>query len=156
MKKFLYRTFWGGRGAWGLLFLRLAAGAALMLHGWPKMQNPFGWMPPEAPIPGVLQFLAAFSEFGGGLALILGLLTPIAAFGIACTMAVATLMVHLTQGHPFVAARGGPSYEIALVYFAVALLMMLAGSGVLSLDYLLFGRGSRFASADTTAFRSTP
>jgi len=155
MKNFLYRTFWGGRGAWGLLFLRLAAGAALMLHGWPKMQNPFGWMPPEAPIPGVLQFLAAFSEFGGGLALILGLLTPIAAFGIACTMAVATLMVHLTQGHPFVASGGGPSYELALVYLAIALLMMLAGPGVLSPDYLLFGRGSRVASADTTAFRST-
>jgi len=59
-----------------LLFLRLIAGTAFMFHGWGKIQHPLNWMGPEAPVPGVLQFLAAFSEFGGGLAWILGLLTP--------------------------------------------------------------------------------
>jgi len=43
----------------------------------------------QASVPGFLQGLAALSEFGGGLALIAGLLTPLAAFGIACTMVVA-------------------------------------------------------------------
>src|SRR5690348_9489814 len=121
MKK-LFGSFLGGRAALGLLIVRFIAGAALMFHGWGKIQTPFSWMPPDAPVPGFLQFLAALSEFGGGLALILGLLTPIAAFGIACTMAFALFAVHLKSGHPFVSMTGGPSYELAAAYLGTALL----------------------------------
>jgi putative oxidoreductase len=67
----------------GLLILRLVAGLAFMFHGYGKIQNPFGWMGPEAKVPGALQALAAMSEFGGGLAWMLGLLTPLASFGLA-------------------------------------------------------------------------
>ena len=42
---------------------------------------------PDAPVPGALQFLAFLSEFGGGIALLLGLLTPVAALGVLSTMA---------------------------------------------------------------------
>ena len=97
-------------------------------------------MPPDAPIPGFLQFLAALSEFGGGLALVLGLLTPIAAFGIFCTMAFAVFAVHVKSGHPFVATTGGPSYELAAAYLGTALLVIFAGPGKFSLDSLLFGK----------------
>jgi putative oxidoreductase len=136
----LFMPFVTGPGAVALLIMRLAIGSAFMLHGWPKIQNPFGWMPPGAPIPGFLQALAAVSEFGGGLAWILGLLTPIASFGILCTMAVAAY-THISRGDPFVASRPGtPSFELALAYFSVALVMMLAGPGRLSLDALLFGK----------------
>ena len=68
------------------------------------------------------------------------LLTPLASFLILCTMAVAAGMVHIPAGHPFVASTGGPSYEPALGYLAIALLLLLAGPGRLSLDWLLFGR----------------
>ena len=37
-----------GRGAVGLLLVRLVAGAAFLLHGSGKIQTPFSWMPPEA------------------------------------------------------------------------------------------------------------
>lgn len=146
----LFAPFIGGPGAVGLLALRVIAGLALMNHGWGKIQSPFGWMGPGAPVPGVLQFLAAFSEFFGGLALIVGLLTPLAAFGVLCTMAVAITTVHLKHGDPFVAQKGGPSYEPALGYLAVALLLMLAGPGALSLDALLFGkkRGGRIRASN--------
>src|SRR5687767_250152 len=73
----------------GLLVLRVVAGLAFMFHGYGKIQNPFGWMGPNATIPGIFQALAAISEFGGGLAWILGLVTPLASFGLACTMTVA-------------------------------------------------------------------
>ncbi|WP_435019124.1 DoxX family protein [Tundrisphaera sp. TA3] len=150
--RFLYGGFQGGPGAVGLLALRLVAGSAMMFHGWGKIQNPMGWMGPDAKVPGILQFLAAFSEFGGGLAWILGLLTPIAAFGILCTMAVATFMVHIPAGHPFVGKPGEPSYEPALGYLAIALALMLVGPGRLSLDYILFGkpRAPKAATPDAT------
>jgi putative oxidoreductase len=138
--KKLFGDFVGGRAALGLLILRLIAGAALMFHGWGKIQHPFSWMGPEAPVPGIFQALAALSEFGGGLALVIGLLTPIAAFGITCTMLFAVLAVHVRAGHPFVATSGGPSYELAAVYLAVALTALLAGPGKYSLDAVLFSK----------------
>jgi uncharacterized membrane protein YphA (DoxX/SURF4 family) len=81
-----------------LLFLRVVAGLAFTLHGWGKIQNPFGWMGPDGFAPGIFQALAALSEFGGGLAWILGLLTPLASLGIASTMAVAFSFHAIVRG----------------------------------------------------------
>ena len=144
----IFGQFIGARGAVGLFLLRLVMGSALILHGWPKIQHATSWMGPGAPVPGALQFLAAFSEFFGGLAFLSGLLTPIAALGVAATMLTALVTVHLKSGHPFVSPHG-PSYESALGYFAVAMLMMLTGPGQLSLDYLLFGRRQQTAESRT-------
>ncbi len=121
-----------------LLLIRFVAGLAFMLHGWGKIQNPFGWMGPDAFAPGFLQALAAISEFGGGLAWIIGLMTPLASAGIAATMAVAFYMHAVMSGDPFV-AKGGASYEFAALYFCVALLLIAIGPGRLSLDRQLFG-----------------
>ena len=127
----------------GLLVLRVVAGLAFMFHGWGKIKNPTGWMGPDASIPGVFQALAAISEFGGGLAWILGVLTPLASFGLACTMAVAIHMHAVILKQPFVAkGPGGGSYELAAIYFCVAFLLILAGPGRFSLDRILFGTKS--------------
>lgn len=69
----------------GLLALRAAAGLGLMIHGIPKIQNPFGWMGPDAAIPSLLLALAAVSEFLGGIGVAIGLLTRPAAFGMMST-----------------------------------------------------------------------
>jgi len=141
MKKLIdavWGQFLGGRAAWGLLAVRAVFGGALVLHGMQKMGNPTGWMGPDAPVPGFLQFLAFLSEFGGGLALLFGLLTPLASLGVISTMAVASLMAH--GAHPWVGAPGQPSKEAALGYLAVALLLLISGPGKLSLDSLVFGR----------------
>ncbi len=122
-----------------LLFLRVVAGVAFMLHGWGKIQNPFGWMGPDAFAPGIFQALAALSEFGGGLAWILGLLTPLASLGIASTMAVAFSFHAVVRGDPFVSMTGGPSFELAAIYFCIALLLIAAGPGRVSLDRSFFG-----------------
>lgn len=124
----------------GLLVLRLLAGVAFMFHGWGKIQSPFSWMPPEAGIPGFFQFLAALSEFGGGLAWIIGLLTPLASFGLACTMAVAVYFHAVKMGDPFIASGPGQgSYEPAALFFCISVLFMLAGPGRFSLDQLILG-----------------
>lgn len=120
------------------MLLRVITGAAFVLHGWPKIQNAFAWMGADAGIPGFVQALVALAEFGGGIGLILGLLTPIAALGIACVMLGAIFMVHVPKGDPFVGGEG--SYELPLVYLAVAIVLLLLGPGALALDRLLFGR----------------
>lgn len=97
-----------------LLIIRIIAGVAMIQHGWGKMHQPFSWMP-LSPIPGFFQFLAAFSEFGGGIAWIIGLVTPMVSMG------------------------GGSSYELAIIYFSLSLVLMLVGPGKFSLDTKIFG-----------------
>ena len=124
-----------------LLPVRVAAGAAFMFHGWTKIQDPLNWMPEGSEVPGILQALAAVSEFGGGLAWILGLLTPLASIGIASTMGVAVHMHAIVKQDPFVASSAEQgSFEPALVYFCLALLFFIAGPGRFSADQVAFGQ----------------
>ena len=117
----------------GLLAIRIVAGFAFVLHGWPKIRDPFAWM--GKVMPRLFQALAAVAEFGGGLAWIFGLLTPLASLGIACTMAVAIGRHVLVKRDPFV---GG--YELASVYFCIALLLLACGPGRFSLDWMWWAR----------------
>ena len=94
-----------------------------------------------------------FTSFVGAPGAV-GLLTPIAALGVAFTMLVAAYMGHISKGDPFVnpPGRQGGSWELASVYFAISLLLMLVGPGALSLDALLFGkkqRGGRVIASQT-------
>ena len=101
----IFGNYVRGRGAAGLLIVRLVFGLGIMLHGWQKIQSPggpFAWMKAEAHIPAFFQGLATLAEFGGGLGIILGLLTPLAALGLICNMLVAIFMVHVSNGDPFV------------------------------------------------------
>ncbi|MEW6128857.1 MAG: DoxX family protein [Acidobacteriota bacterium] len=144
MRRF-FPEFLGGWRATALLFMRAVMGVAFILHGLPKIQNPMNWMDAMglSNVPGFIQALAAVIEFGGGLALVLGLLTPLAALGIVCQMLGALILVHLPKGDSFVAtAPGQSSFEPALVYLALAGLLLAVGPGRYSLDYWLFGRGS--------------
>lgn len=122
-----------------LLILRLIVGVAFFLHGSGKIQTPFSWMPPEGmSIPPLFQLLAAISEFGGGVALLLGLLTPLASFGIGCTMTVAVYMHVMVRHDPFVNLTGGLSYEPALVYWGIAIVFLAMGPGKFSIDNFIF------------------
>ncbi len=122
-----------------LLLIRVITGTVFVFHGWPKIQMPFGWMGPEAPIPGIFQFLAALAEFGGGIALILGVLPP-RALGIGITMAVAVYLHMVVLKNPFANMTGAPSYELGLVYLGIAILLLAVGAGKFSLDAKLFGK----------------
>ncbi|WP_409478902.1 DoxX family protein [Pseudobdellovibrio sp. HCB154] len=120
-----------------LLLVRILMGVALIMHGWGKIQTPFSWMGPDAPVPGILQFLAALSEFGGGIALLLGLLTSLAMLGLFFTMAVAVHMHAVIKGDPFV---GG--YELAALYLVLAIMFIITGPGKFALDGKIFGNKS--------------
>jgi putative oxidoreductase len=139
MRKF-FPPFLNGAPAVGLLLVRLFMGVAFVLHSQSKIHNPLGWMGPHS-FPPVLQGLATLAEFGGGLALIFGLLTPLAALGIFCTMSVACLST-IQRGAGFLVGKG-PSWEVPALYLTLALMFLLTGPGVLSLDALLLDRERR-------------
>lgn len=114
-----------------LLIARVLIGTAFLIHGSSKIINPFAWMGADAPVPAIFQGLAALSEFGGGIALILGLFTPLASLGIIVTMCVAVI-THVGRGDGFV---GG--YEPALEYLGMVILIFLLGPGRFSVDAFL-------------------
>ena len=126
-----------------LLVLRVVVGIAFIMHGFSKIQNPTGWMGPDSTVPAFFQLLAAVSEFGGGIALILGLLTPLACLGLVSTMAVAVYFHAFKFGDPFVATGPGQgSYEPAAVYLAMFLMFIGVGPGQFSADRFIFGQKS--------------
>jgi putative oxidoreductase len=142
MNSLLFPAFLQGRPGLALLLLRVVVGSAFVLHGSGKIVHAFTWMGPA--IPGWLQAMAAMSEFGGGLALVAGLLTPLAALGLIGTMVGALAMVHLPSGHPFVSPDPAkPAFELPLIYLIVNLSVLLAGPGAYSLDSILFNRKGR-------------
>lgn len=142
MLRLAYPLFATGRTALGLLVLRVVGGVAMAFHGWGKIQKPTTWMDGkfDEPAAAPLQALAAVSEFVGGIALAVGLMTPLWCLGILATMAVA-LEHHIGRGDPFVikgSAKG--TWELAGIHATIATAVLLAGPGRWSLDFFLFGR----------------
>lgn len=127
----------------GLLLIRLVVGGTLAAHGAQKLFGWFGgfgiagtggWLESMGFRPGKLQAaVSGLSEFGGGLLLAAGLLTPLGAAAIAGVMLVAIVSVHLDKG--FFNGAGG--YEFNAVLAAAALALAFTGPGELSLDSAL-------------------
>jgi putative oxidoreductase len=89
-----------------------------------------------AHIPAPFAFLAICAEFLGGIGLLLGLLGRVAAFGICCNMVVAIAMVHRHFGlfANWYGNQKGEGYEYHLLAIAIALAIMIKGSGAFSVD----------------------
>lgn len=115
-----------------LLVLRLTLGIVFAAHGAQKVLGAFGGPGlagtvqgmAMAGIPAPLAYLAAFTEFFGGLAVLIGLLARLASAGLAVTMLVAIFKVHLSGG--FFAPKG---FEYPFVLLGIALALIAAGPG---------------------------
>lgn len=132
-----------------LAVLRVALGFLFAAHGWQKFneytiagtQAAFAQM--GVPAANIAAPVIATIEITGGIALILGLVTRLAAAALAATMLGAFLLVHATAG--IFVEKGG--FELVLILGAAALTLTIAGAGRFSVDYVLFGReGSRFSA----------
>src|SRR5215470_462832 len=128
--------------------LRLATGVVFFAHGAQKMLGWFGgfgfsgtmgFFTGTMHIPAPLAFLAIAAEFFGGLGLLLGLLTRIAALGIAVNMAVAIALVHSSFGFfmNWTGAQKGEGIEYHLLTLAVTTFLMIRGAGAYSIDHAI-------------------
>lgn len=141
--------------SWSHLVVRLALGVVFVAHGGQKVLGWFGGPGLRGTIAGfkgmgippAASTLAAFTEFLGGLALIVGLLARPAAVGLVVIMLVAVAKVHARHGFflNFAGTPGkGHGIEFNLALIAMALSIVIGGAGVLSVDraiWLALGLG---------------
>ena len=127
-----------------LAALRVATGAVFAAHGAQKLfvygfggvTGAFAEM--GAPLPGVTGPAVALLEFFGGLALAFGLLTRLAAVGLAGVMLGAIVLVHAAAG--FFNPNG---VEFPLMLLTASAALALTGAGRFSLDHALASRRAR-------------
>ena len=130
-----------------LTLIRLALGVVMFAHGAQKM---LGWwggggfsgtmgMFQSMGIPSLFAFLAITAEFFGGLGLIVGFLSRVAAFGVMVNMLVAIAMVHAGNGlfMNWTGSQKGEGFEYHILAIAVAVAIEIGGGGAASVDYAI-------------------
>jgi putative oxidoreductase len=128
--------------------LRLVLGIVIFAHGAQKMLGWFGgfgfsgtmgFFTGMLHVPAPFAFLAIAAEFFGGLGLILGFLTRIAAFGIAVNMVVAISLVHRAFGlfMNWNGTQKGEGFEYHLLVLAITAFLMIRGAGAFSIDHAI-------------------
>jgi putative oxidoreductase len=130
-----------------LTILRLVLGIVFFAHGAQKMLGWFGGFGFHGTMgffehlgfPAPVALLIICTEFFGGLGLIVGLLTRIAALGIGVEMIGAIFIVHLPNGFfmNWYGTQKGEGFEYHLLAIAVAAALLLRGSGAFSVDRAL-------------------
>lgn len=114
-----------------LFLLRIVLGAAFIFHGWSKVSGMEGTVSMFASM-GVgtfLTYIAAYTEFLGGVAILLGVITRLAGGMLAIFMIAAIYLVHLDKGYSMM--NGGYEYQLLLLVSVV--LVALVGPGKYSL-----------------------
>lgn len=117
-----------------LLVMRLALGAVMVYHGY---HNVFGGLHRHVQLvtslglPAWSGYVSAFAEFFGGLLVLIGLFTRIAAFALCIDMAVAIAKFHFHNG-----LSGNGGYEFPLALAALAFGLTFFGGGPIAFDHI--------------------
>jgi putative oxidoreductase len=144
----MFRKLMSTTDDYAITLLRLLFGVVFFAHGAQKALGWFGgygftgtmgFFTQKLNVPAPFAALAIAAEFLGGIGILVGLLSRIAAFGIACNMVVAVYMIHRHFGFfaNWYGAQKGEGYEFHILAVAIALVIMIKGSGALSLDRAL-------------------
>jgi putative oxidoreductase len=145
------------RQSWFAIPLRLIVGYGFIEHGYAKLARG-----PElfaailhalgTPMPALLAWATILVELFGGLAVLLGVLIPLASIPMIIVLLVAIFTVHLPNGFSSIKLQsvdamgahfGPPGYETDLLYMAALIALVLGGSGPLTLDRLFLPRIER-------------
>lgn len=109
---------------------------ALGWFGGPGCSQTMGLFTDQLHLPAALALLVIAAEFLGSLGLIAGFLTRVAAFGIACNMVGAILLVHLPNGFfmNWTGQQAGEGFEFHILAIGIALALLIGGGGKASVD----------------------
>ena len=136
--------------SWSTLVVRVVLGIIFFAHGGQKVLGWFGGYGLKGTVGYLtsiglalpVAYLVCFFELLGGIGLILGLLTRVAALAVIVVMIGTIAKVHWQHGF-FVnwslTPGKGHGYEANLAFLAMAVACLIAGGGALSLDRLLLG-----------------
>lgn len=144
----LRKLFTTTHDVWPLI-LRLTLGLVMFPHGAQKLLGWFGGGGFSATmegmtgmgLPGGIVFLVIIAEFFGSLGLITGFLTRFSAFGIATVMLGAVATVHAKFGFfmNWSGQQQAEGFEYHLLVIGIAIVLMIRGGGLLSVDRALQG-----------------
>jgi putative oxidoreductase len=140
--------------------LRFVLGVIFFAHGAQKLLGWFGgygftgtmgFFTGVMHIPAVFAFLAIAAEFFGGLGLMFGLFTRVAAFGVLCNMVVAIAMVHGRFGFwmNWTGTQKGEGFEYHLLLIAASAFLIIRGAGAASVDRLFSSPAKSRINAQT-------
>ena len=134
--------------SWAITVVRVVLGVIFFAHGSQKVLGWYGGYGLKGttgyftsiglPLP--IAYLVCFFEFLGGIGLILGLFTRLAALAVIIVMIGAILKVHLPHGlfiNWSLTPGKGHGYEANLAFIAMGVACLIAGGGALALDRLL-------------------
>jgi putative oxidoreductase len=132
----MIQTLFGSSVDLPSLILRVAVGTVFIIHGYPKLtraqrQQGGAWLKTVG-MPAAMVPLGGIVEFFGGLALVLGLLTPIVAV-LSSLWMLSTTWFSISK----VKKKYAGGYEIDVTLLLAALALALLGSGIYSIDHLL-------------------
>jgi len=136
--------------SWAPIFARLTLGIIFFAHGSQKLLGWFGgsgWSGTiqffeQSGVPPFLAGLLIITEFFGGIAIILGFFTRLAALGLTIAMLVAIFKVHLQNGfflNWFNVPNMGHGIEYSLALIGLSLSLLVWGAGNLSVDQMVGG-----------------
>ena len=134
--------------SWAITVVRVTLGVIFFAHGSQKVLGWFGGYGLKGTtgyfvstgLPLVIAYAVCFFEFLGGIGLLLGLLTRLAALAIITVMIGAIARVHWPHGFFInweLAPGKGHGFEANLAFIAMAVACVIAGGGAFSLDVLL-------------------
>ena len=140
------------RNEYSLALARIALGVVFFAHGAQKMLGWFGGSGFSGTIsqfakfgmPTAVALFAIFVEFFGGLSLLFGLLSRLAALAIIIEMIGAVLTVHIHNGFfmNWTGIQKGEGFEYHIIAVALAFLIVVRGAGAISVDHLLSSHDS--------------
>ncbi len=147
------------RDDYATLIVRLGLAGVMIPHGAQKLLGWFGgygfsgtmgYFTGTLGLPWILALLVILAESVGAVALAVGFLGRVGAFGIAAVMVGAIAMGHAQHGFfmNWSGRQGGEGFEYHLLALAMAAAVMLRGSGALSLDLALSRRAAPAPALD--------